>query len=55
MAKKNANFYYEGKAISSDKAIDLIKNNNKLNIDTRNTGSKNPTVKISKNPIVIKN
>ncbi|QXP56162.1 M56 family metallopeptidase [Cellulophaga sp. HaHa_2_95] len=55
MAKKDANFYYEGKSITSDEAIDLIKNNNNLNIDTRNTGSKNPTVKITKEPIVIKN
>ncbi|MBA6313430.1 M56 family metallopeptidase [Cellulophaga baltica] len=55
MAKKNANFYYEGKAITSDEAINLIKNNNNLNIDTRNTGSKNPSVKISKEPILIKN
>lgn len=55
MAKKDTNFYYEGKAITSDEAIDLIKNNNYLNIDTRNTGSKNPTVKITKKPIVIKN
>lgn len=52
MAKKGATFYYEKKEISSDKAIELMKNNNSINIDSR---SKNgtPIVRLSKEPITI--
>lgn len=53
MAKKGATFYYEGKKISSDKAIELLKKNKNLNIETTKTNSKNPQVKISKAPITI--
>jgi hypothetical protein len=53
MAKKGADFYYEGKEISSDKAIELIKKNESLNISTTKSSSKNPQVKISKEPIKI--
>jgi len=55
MAKKGATFYYEGKNISSDKAIELIKNNRKLNIQSSGHNSKNPKVKLSTSPIEIKN
>jgi hypothetical protein len=55
MAKKGAAFYYEGKSISSDEAIKLLKKNNELNISTKQSDSKQPKVYISKEPIVIKN
>ncbi|WP_350292723.1 M56 family metallopeptidase [uncultured Croceitalea sp.] len=53
MAKKGATFYFEGKKISSDKAIELIKKNKNLNISTKKSSSKNPQVRISKEPIKI--
>tara|TARA_R110002051_G_scaffold138476_5_gene211219 strand:+ start:3569 stop:5953 length:2385 start_codon:yes stop_codon:yes gene_type:complete len=53
MAKKGAIFYYEDKEISSDKAIEILKNNTNLNIDTRKIKSSKPVVKISKEPIII--
>ncbi|MFS4493264.1 M56 family metallopeptidase [Maribacter sp. 2308TA10-17] len=55
MAKKNAQFYYEGKEISSDKAIELLKDNKELNMDSRASNSKRPVVKLSKEPITIDN
>ena len=55
MAKKEAVFYYEGKEITSDKAIELLQNNDALNIDSRVSNTKRPIVKISKKPIVIEN
>jgi hypothetical protein len=54
MAKKDATFYYEGKKISSDKAIEILKANKSMNISTKNSGSKNPKVYLSKEPITIK-
>lgn len=53
MAKKDAEFYYEGKAITSDKAIELIKNNDELNIDSRKIDGKPQVVRLSTKPIVI--
>lgn len=53
MAKKNAIFYLEGKQISSDKAIETLKKNKRLNIETKNSNTKQPKVYISKAPIVI--
>lgn len=53
MAKKGATFYFEGEEITSDKAIELLKNNTNLNIDSRGHKGKNPQVRISKNPITI--
>jgi hypothetical protein len=53
MAKSNAKFFNEGKPISSDKAIDLIKKNPKLNINAQKTDSKKPLVYITKKPILI--
>ena len=50
MAKKDAIFYYEGKEISSDTAIDLLKKNKDLNIDSRSEKGKRPVVKLSKEP-----
>jgi len=48
MAKQGATFYYKRKKISSDKAIDLIKNNKNLSISTKKTNNQIPVVKISK-------
>lgn len=54
MAKANAKFFNEGKAISSDEAIALIKKNNKLNINANEKGTDGkPLVYISKRPIHI--
>ncbi|MCF7559954.1 M56 family metallopeptidase [Sabulilitoribacter multivorans] len=50
MAKKGANFYYEGKPISSDKAIKLMKENKNLNIST-NSNDGVSIVKIQTKPI----
>ncbi|WP_424365745.1 M56 family metallopeptidase [Maribacter sp.] len=55
MAKKDAIFYYGGKEISSDKAIDILKKNTNINIDTRGSKSKQPVVRLSTEPIVIQN
>lgn len=49
MAKKGETFYYKGKRISSDKAIDLLKKNKKLNIE-----SKKNEIYISSKPTVHK-
>lgn len=54
MAKKDATFYLEGKEISSDKAIAILKKNKKINIRTRHEGLKKPIVELSIKPIVIK-
>ena len=51
MAKKEAIFLYEGKKISSDKAIELLKNNKNLNIDSKTAKGKKPVVKITTAPI----
>ncbi len=53
MAKLGATFYYEGQQISSDKAIELLKNNQDLNIQSSGKRSKKPKVKISKEPIYL--
>lgn len=55
MAKQGATFYYEGKEISSDKAINILKNNNEINIDSRTPNGKRPEVKLSIEPITINN
>ena len=54
MAKKNAIFYLEGKQVSSDEAIDALKKNESLNIETIGSDSKQPVVKISVKPIRVK-
>lgn len=53
MAKKGAKFFFEGKSISSDKAIELLKKNKKLNIHSKSTNNSNYEVWISKKPIII--
>lgn len=54
MAKQDAVFYYQDERISSDRAIQILKENDKINIDLRPNG-KNPIVKLSTAPIVIEN
>jgi len=51
MSKKGATFYYNTNKISSDKAIELIKQNKNLNISS-NTDNGNSTVKISEKGII---
>lgn len=53
MAKKKATFFYNGKEISSDKAIELIKKNNKLNISSHTDNGKS-TVHLSEKGITVK-
>jgi len=55
MAAKGAAFTLNGKEISPKKAIEVIQNNNKINIDTRGSKNKKPIVKLSVDPIVIDN
>ncbi len=55
MAKKNAVFFYEGKSISSDEAVRILKENGALNISTKQLNSKQPEVYITKDPIKINN
>ena len=43
---------YEGEKISSDNAIDLLKNNKELNIESRNKNGKQ-IVRITKDPVTI--
>ncbi|WP_299225595.1 M56 family metallopeptidase [uncultured Psychroserpens sp.] len=51
MTKKNAKFYYKLKEISSDKAIQLIKKNDKLHINAQKTDTKQPIIYMSNRPI----
>ncbi|WP_437397270.1 M56 family metallopeptidase [Flagellimonas lutimaris] len=55
MAAKGATFMYNGKEISAKKAIEIIQNNHKINIDSREANGNNPVVKLSTDPIVIDN
>jgi biopolymer transport protein ExbD len=48
MAKKGARFYFEGKEISSDEAIKLIKKNDDLNIKSQHNNGAPPEVRITK-------
>ena len=54
MAKKGASFFYNGEKVTSDKAIQLLKENKNLNIST-NTNNGVSTVHISDKPIKIVN
>lgn len=55
MAAKGATFMLNGKEISAKKAIEVIKNNDKINIDSRGSDDGHPVVKLSVKPIVIEN
>ncbi|MEP2240408.1 MAG: M56 family metallopeptidase [Maribacter sp.] len=52
MAKKGATFFYEGKEVSSDKAIDLLKKNKELNMESR-TKNGMTEVQITKEPVTM--
>ncbi|WP_339842062.1 hypothetical protein [uncultured Maribacter sp.] len=52
VAKKGATFMYEDDKVSSDKAIDLLKKNKELNIESRNKNGKQ-IVRITKDPVTI--
>ena len=54
MSKKGALFYFEGKEISSDKAIEIAKSNKHLNIKSNDGDSKQPKVYIDVGKPVIK-
>ncbi len=53
MSKNGAIFYYEGKKITSDKAIELTKKNKSINIQVINDDSSRPIVKLSMQPSTI--
>ncbi len=46
LAKEGAAFFYKGNGITSDRAIDILKNNEKLSIDVSRKNGKTPVVKI---------
>ena len=48
MAKQGATFYYKGKKITSDRAIEILKNNTYLSMDVSKTNDETPVVKITK-------
>ncbi len=52
MAKKDAIFYYNGKKISADQAIDYMKKDKELSISTQRSNSKQPIVNITTLPVV---
>jgi bla regulator protein blaR1 len=54
MAEKNAIFYFEGKKISSDKALEILKKSKKINIRTRHEGLERPIVELSSKPLELK-
>ena len=53
MAKVDTKFFNEGKSISSDEAIALLKSNPTLNVNAQKTDTRQTLVYISKKPIVI--
>lgn len=53
MAKKGAIFYFEGEKITSDKAIDLLKKNKELNMESRKING-NTEVRITTAPVTIR-
>jgi hypothetical protein len=54
MAKKGASFYYNEESISSDKAIEIAKKNDEINILSQSNNGK-PTVQLSTEPLSISN
>ncbi len=53
LAQKGAKFYLNGNEITANKAIEIVKNSNDINIDIRKGNDKVPIVKLSKAPIII--
>ncbi|WP_452232375.1 M56 family metallopeptidase [Lacinutrix sp. MEBiC02595] len=52
MAKENADFYYEGKKITSDEAIEIVKNDDDLSISTQTKNVERPMVNITTQPVI---
>ncbi|MDO6595444.1 M56 family metallopeptidase [Oceanihabitans sp. 2_MG-2023] len=52
MAKKDANFYFEGKKITSDEAIAILKKDTDLSISTQTKGLQKPMVNITTQPVI---
>jgi len=52
MAKKDADFYYEGKKITSDEAIEIVKNDDELSISTQTKNVERPMVNITTHPVI---
>jgi beta-lactamase regulating signal transducer with metallopeptidase domain len=55
LAKEGADFMLNGQKISAKKALEVVKNNNRLNIDLRESNGEKPLIKISVDPIHLKN
>ncbi|TLF45137.1 M56 family metallopeptidase [Maribacter aurantiacus] len=55
LAKEGADFMLNGTPISAEKAVEVVKNNDKINIDLRESSGEKPLVKLSVNPIHLKN
>ncbi len=55
LAKADAAFYYQDKKISSDKAIEILKKNDDVNIDVNAKDGMRPVVTLSKQPFVFDN
>ena len=54
MAKKDAEFYYNGKKISAAKAIEILESSDKISLRAKHTGLKRPIVELSDEPFEIK-
>ena len=54
MAKKGAEFKFNGKSISSSEAIKLLKSDHSLNIITNHSNDSDYVVNISSEPIEVK-
>lgn len=51
MAQKGARFIHNGKEISVEKAFEIVKNTDKINVDTRGTSGKRPIVELRTKPV----
>lgn len=47
MTKKDARFYYQGEEIDSEKAIEIMKKNPNIDINTKRENGENPVVRLS--------
>lgn len=55
LAKEGADFMLNGTPISAEKALEVVKNNDKINIDLRESTNKKTLVKLSVDPNHLKN
>lgn len=55
LAKEGAEFMLNGTPISAEKALEIVKSNKKINIDLRESSGEKTLVKLSVDPIQIKN